>query len=253
MPLSDHTLTTIQALTGLTFSTFSLIHLTGHSLATISFRLADSAIFANREYYQIPYWEPVLVGGVVIVHAAAGAVKAYRRRARKRVAAAKRKGDDEGSGNEENGGVLKKTESETVKGLRYHRWSGYVLGLFYGGHVYATRINPIRVLPDPSVVDLTYAAYTMHWLPVWFPAYYLALGTAGLYHTFFGIHQSLVHFKVIKPTTRPWTKILYGCTAVMASTVAALCGVYETVPIPLKAKWDFLQSTYVGGSGVALG
>ncbi|KAJ3046027.1 hypothetical protein HDV00_003776 [Rhizophlyctis rosea] len=242
----DHTLTTIQCVSGLAFSSFTLLHLSGHALATIRFSLAETALYASREFYQAPWIEPLLIGGSVGVHAIVSIIKVARRKARQAKIKAAKAEDDEKR--------LQKTKSEAVKGLEYHRYSGYILTTFFLPHVYASRINPLRVLPDPYIMDLTYVTWTMHYLaPGVFHAYYLALGTAGLYHTLFGINQAVVHFRVIKPTQRPWTKILGGCTAIMASTILAISGAYETISMPLRSKWIFLHDAMMGSSGVAMG
>jgi hypothetical protein len=72
------------------------------------------------------------------------------------------------------------------------------------------------------------------------------LGTAGLYHTCYGIVQSLNLLGISTIQVKPGQWIFYFkvFATIMLSTVLALAGWFENVPIPLKGifeKVDLIQ------------
>ncbi|KAJ3280834.1 hypothetical protein HK104_000380 [Borealophlyctis nickersoniae] len=244
----DRTLATLQSISGLSIATFSILHLFGHSLANVSFNLSDSAMYAFREYYQTPGVELVVVGGAVVVHVASSVGRIVVRRVR---AGEMRKLGGVGKKEEAASAatVVPVTQSAAVKELGLHRKAGYVLAGLIGVHAYATRINPLIVLPDPSIVDLTLATESMIRYPGTFHIYYTILGAAGVYHTLYGIQQALLNLGVLRPSQRfkpgRWTKVSYVTLALMASTALAVGGAYETIPMPLAAKWELLNEALV--------
>jgi hypothetical protein len=69
----------LQAGSGLLFSSFTLLHLGGHGLALVNFKLADSAMFAAREVYQSQWTEPLFIGAGLI-HMLCSSVKWFYRK-----------------------------------------------------------------------------------------------------------------------------------------------------------------------------
>jgi membrane protein CcdC involved in cytochrome C biogenesis len=85
-------------------------------------------------------------------------------------------------------------------------------------------------LDDPSILNLSFVTESFG-LKIMYP-YYILLGTAGLYHTCYGIIQSLHVLKISRFQLKPgswifWSKVFTG---VMISTILALAGFYEYIP-----------------------
>ncbi|KAL2919975.1 hypothetical protein HK105_200041 [Polyrhizophydium stewartii] len=235
----DRVLSAVQAGSGLTFATFAVLHLTGHSLAGVRYEYASSALYAFREYYHIPAVEVVVVGGAMVVHAASSAARVALRTAdsRGRPAPATPARAAAGPGSRE-------TKAEQAARQRaWHRLAGYTLGLFMVGHVTATRLVPLWYLPDPSVVDLTYASYPMTTHPGFFHAYYLLLAFAGMYHTAYGISSALrtLHVRVPGVSLATWDRVTTAMAGLSAATVLALAGTFEALYIPRAKLWAQLE------------
>lgn len=210
MGFDDSTLKTIQAVSGLSFSLFSSLHIGGHLLTNFSYHLGETAVFANRTIFHNPYFEIGVIGGSLAMHVTSGYLRGYMRKPAK---------------------VHGKMLETKLKELNIHRTSGYLLSLFMIGHIGATRIVPLLVLDDPSVIDLSYASYAMlQWKSLFFP-YYIALLFTGIYHSCYGIISALHTFKIkpIQPKIGFWLYFAVGAAIAAASTVAALGGAFENI------------------------
>ncbi|KAH6572315.1 hypothetical protein BASA62_003464 [Batrachochytrium salamandrivorans] len=231
----DRVLANVQAGSGLVFSVFGVMHLSGHMLANLRYEYASSALYVLRNYYHTPLIEAVL-------------------------AQADPKDNKADPKDNKAAAIVSllphSAESSASKAIRFrawHRYAGYTLALFMLGHVGATRLVPLLVLPDASIVDLTMVTQTTVTYPGLFHVYYFALGTAGLYHTLYGISAALGTFRIRIPRVAPkvWDRISLAMVMLMASTIMALAGFYEPIFIPRAQLWNDLPSmllAYLGGS-----
>ncbi|KAI8918741.1 hypothetical protein BC831DRAFT_482582 [Entophlyctis helioformis] len=242
----DHTLAVVQAGSGLAFSTFSLLHLSGHLLANVRYLYASSALYIFREYYQTPAVEVAVVGGSILAHGLSSYGRMYLRSLR---AAKSSKGSSKATAS---GGSARHGETSADKVVRQHQLhqlTGYILSGLVMGHISATRLAPLLFMKDPSMIDLTYASYAALKMPGIMHTYYWILGFAGMYHTTYGISAALRTLKIgalPRVSARAWDWITLGMGLAMASTVLALTGVYEPLYIPMARHWDALAVQVVG-------
>ena len=144
----------VQAISGLCFAAFLLLHLA----ATVSAVFGEAAFtfvqHAGRRIYQFPLLELGLIVAFVLHLVAAWqlrhpALSAVRRNARRRL----------------------------------HRHAAIYLLLFVVGHALATRGVSLAGNVD-SGFDAV--AFSIAWMPAWFVPYYFFLALAGLYHAWWG-------------------------------------------------------------------
>ncbi|KAJ3169001.1 hypothetical protein HDU88_001328 [Geranomyces variabilis] len=272
----DRTLGLVQQTSGLVFSSFTLLHLSGHLLAPLSFSLADSALYFSRVYYQNPLIEPLVIGGSLVIHIGSSVARIFLRLRRQQLHQQKKAVRDSQSSllelDDASPEAVKETEEKSavaattttssaawpsrgaaIYELRLHRYAGWLLTPLVVGHVFATRIAPLLILPDPSIVDLTQITHALNspnglgW--VYF-AYFSVFGAAGLYHSAYGIQQALsvlgMRGRRLKPGT--WTRVAYACAAGMSLAVWAVGGGFEEVSVPLAAKWREVDEAPTIGS-----
>lgn len=150
----------VQAVTGLLFSLFALVHLTNTALAVLGADLYDGFQGSARLVYQLPLLELALIGALV-VHIVSGILRIRARRGSK---------------------------AKPSLRLRLHRYSAYYLAVFVFGHIAATRLPALLADAPPFFAGVS---FSLHFMPWWFYPYYALLGIAGLYHTFYGIPVAL--------------------------------------------------------------
>jgi hypothetical protein len=224
---------TVQAVSGLCFSLFSTLHVGGHFLANFSFPLANAALFGNRELFHNPYFELGIIGGSLIVHSISSYLLVWNRKPTMSASATLP--------------ILRLQQQEKS----IHRYSGYVLSLLMFVHVSFTRLFPLYFLEDADIVDLTLVTESFHQKIMY--GYYIILGSAGLYHTFYGIVQSLNHLNLLryKPKAGTWTKLGVGFVLIMIPTTLALAGFFEEIPIPLQHEYDHIHSQLLQITGLS--
>jgi succinate dehydrogenase/fumarate reductase cytochrome b subunit len=210
----------LQAISGLTFASFSTVHLGGHLLSNFSFRWSDQALFANRELFRSPIVELGLIGSSLVIHVFTSAWLFFIRPTQRESSIA----------------IVRQRQQE----IQLHRYSGYILAGLMCTHITYTRILPFVVLDDPEVLDLTFVTHSFSSL-IMYP-YYIILGTTGMYHTLYGLVQSIQVLKLSRFQLKPgrwlfWSKVFTG---VIISTVLALSGLYERVPLPLHDIYEKL-------------
>ena len=159
----NRTLVRVQAISGLLFALFLLVHLVNQMLATLGPATYDGAQRVLRRGYQAPGIEIVLVIAPLFVHAAAGVLRMLRRR---------------GQGRQAPSNIY----------ARLHRDSAIVLLIFFIGHVTATRGASLIYGIYPEFAGV---AFTLRWVPAYFWPYYTIFGLAGLYHMIYGIGVAL--------------------------------------------------------------
>ncbi|KAJ3160678.1 hypothetical protein HDU86_000437 [Geranomyces michiganensis] len=266
----DRILSLVQQSSGLVFSSFTLLHLSGHLLAPLSFSLADSALFFSRVYYQNPIIEPLVIGGSLLVHIGSSFGRIFLRSRRQKQQQQKKAAPDshprtpetdvaavEGlKGKKGTSAAAAPTTAAwpsrgaAIRELKLHRYAGRLLTPLIAGHVFATRIAPLLILPDPSIVDLTQITHALKspngvgW--VYF-AYLTVFGAAGLYHSTYGIQQALGVLGIRARRVRPgmWTRVAYASLASFALAVWAIGSGFEEVSVPLAARWQEVDNGMV--------
>ena len=111
----DFAASVLQSISGLTFSTFTLMHLGGHFLSPLSFKWADTAMFASRELYQSHAVELWMIGGALLVHVLSSATR-Y---------------------------LLRKNKTSPIGVIHWHRYAGYATTMFLIPHVIGSRLSPL--------------------------------------------------------------------------------------------------------------
>lgn len=149
-----------QAVSGLLFSLFALVHLTNTALAVLGADLYDRFQSAARSVYQWPLLELALLGAL-LVHMVSGILRMRARRG---------------------------TRARPPLRLRLHRYAAYYLAIFVIGHAAATRLPALLADAPPFFAGVS---FSMHFAPWFFYPYYGLLGIAGLYHAFYGIPVAL--------------------------------------------------------------
>lgn len=150
----------VQAVSGLLFSLFALVHLTNTALAVLGADLYDGFQSSARGIYQWPPLELALVAAL-IVHVVSGVLRMRGRRGSK---------------------------ARPPLRLRLHRYAAYYLALFVFGHMAATRLPALLADAPPFFGGVS---FSMSFVPWFFYPYYALLGIAGLYHLFYGVPVAL--------------------------------------------------------------
>ena len=158
----------VQAVSGLLFSVFALVHLVNTALAILGADLYDGFQSSARGIYQWPPLELALVA-TLIVHIASGVLRMRGRRG---------------------------SRAKPPLRLRLHRYAAYYLALFVFGHMAATRLPALLADAPPFFGGVS---FSMHFMPWFFYPYYGLLGIAGLYHLFYGVPVALGVLGVAAP------------------------------------------------------
>ncbi|AKF06409.1 hypothetical protein [Sandaracinus amylolyticus] len=192
MQRSRKRLLLVQAISGATFATFALAHLVNVLLAPI-----PGAFDAVASWMRPIYTHPLIEFGVMlvplVVHVVVGVMLALDRR---------RRG----------------TAAKPDVWARAHRWSGWFLATVIVGHTAAERGIALAygiVTGGPSV------SFALWWQPVFFYPYFLLLGSAGLYHTLFGLSRAARLLGVRVPRVSARARPL-AAGALVASVVLAI-------------------------------
>lgn len=160
--MNERTLRRSQAVSGLVFAVFLLLHLVNQMTAAAGAQTYDAVQGTLRAGYQVPVVEVLVVLAPAVVHAVLAIMSWRRRRGQPAVALA--------------------------WPARLHRWSGRVLLIFFLGHAGATRLPALLADAAPGFAGV---AFTFQWIPAWFWPYYPTLALAGWYHLLFGLGSAL--------------------------------------------------------------
>ncbi len=174
----------VQRWSGVLMSLFVGAHLLNQATAACGPSVYTPLQRILRAVYQHPIVEVGLVISPMLVHVAVDVMLIWRRR---------------------------RQPAPSSWRLRVHRVSGRVLGLFFVGHVIATR--------GPSLVfgvfpELEGIALTMIVRPEFFFPYYVLFGAAGVVHGVFGMALAL-------PSIAGFRGLFAGRAVVVGSAVAA--------------------------------
>ena len=199
--MNNARLARVQAVSGLLFSLFVLVHLINTALAVLGADLYDGFQTAARSVYQSPLLELALIG-TLVVHIVSGIL---RMRARRR------------------------SKAKPPLRLRLHRYASYYLAIFIFGHIGATRLPALLADAPPFFGGVS---FSMHFAPWWFYPYYALLGIAGLYHAFYGIPVALGVMGVRAPQfirrgAGFWVPVGAGAGVIIAALLAFGGFLYE--------------------------
>jgi len=191
----------VQAVSGLLFSLFALVHLTNTALAVIGADLYDRFQMAARSVYQSPVLEVALIA-TLVVHIVSGVLRMRSRR---------------------------RSKAKPPLRLRLHRYAAYYLAIFIFGHIGATRLPALLADAPPFFGGVS---FSMHFAPWWFYPYYGLLGIAGLYHAFYGIPVALAALGVRAPRFIRrglgfWVPVTAGAGVIIAALLAFGGFLYE--------------------------
>ncbi len=150
-----------QAISGLIFAIFALLHLSTHLFAPGGRELYAQVQGVMRLVYQTAIIE-IVFALALVVHIACGVMSARRR---------KKSG---------------RAKAPLPARARWHRRSGWFLAIFILGHILATRGLNLWKEVDVGFDALSFAYW---WSPAYFYPYYAGLGLLGLYHV---VHGSMV-------------------------------------------------------------
>ena len=210
---SDRALLRLQAISGLAFATFLLLHLANTMLATLGQGRYDGFQRGVRGYYQ---WAPIELSVVIaapLVHVAAAAVRILRRRR------------------------LRAKTGRTPPGapgwrVRLHRYSGYYLVVVVVGHMLATRA-PGVFLGIPA--DFSFLTFSLESMPLFFYPYYISFAFCGVIHV---THGTLLALRVLglrlpswatAPRSRPFWVVVSLAALMALAGVLALGGAFHPV------------------------
>jgi succinate dehydrogenase/fumarate reductase cytochrome b subunit len=199
--VNNRALAQTQAVSGLLFSLFLLVHLTNTALAVIGPDLYDRFQAAARGVYQWPLLEVGLIAALV-VHVVTGILRIRDRRGAK---------------------------AKPSLRLRLHRYAAYYLAVFVFGHIAATRLPALLADAPPFFGGVS---FSLHFLPWFFYPYYALLGIAGLYHAFYGIPVALGVLGVrVPPLIRRgagfWVPVGLGAVIVVTALLGFGGALYE--------------------------
>ena len=174
-PLTNDAVTRIQKYSSYAFAVVSAFHVANTALiplATRSVAESNRYLLLTRPYYQSTITEPLLVGIPLVAHVASGiALRLYRRRQ-----------------------ALKRYGAETRLDKRSIPWPalsgtsalGYALVPLAAFHVWTTRLLPLYLHGDNSLISLSYIAHGFAAHPVLSFAGFSALIAVGTWHTVWG-------------------------------------------------------------------
>lgn len=221
--LSEHTLLRIQAISGLAFASFLILHLTNTLTAVLGQASYDRVQGGLRTYYQWPPVELVVVLLAPAVHLWAAAVRILRRRRR------------DGS---------ERTPSWRV---RLHRYTGYVLALFVFGHIAATR-GPGVFSDMPA--DFSFLTFSLTYWPWIFYPYYALFFASGFYHLAHGAALSVRLFglrfpsSLMAPRSRGfWTLVAVASLGGLVA-ILALAGLLHPVSTERFVEFEVFYERY---------
>lgn len=229
--VSDKLLVRIQAISGLTFAVFLVLHLSTAMSSLLGQAQFDATQRAVRNYYRFFLIEIVAVIGAAFVHIAAAVLRIQRRRRRRKAAGSK-------------------PEKLTLR-MRMHRYTGWYMMLAFAGHVVATR--------SPSLIygretDMTFLTFSLAALPWFFYPYYVGLGFSGLYHLG---HGSLAALRIVgvglgkgatAPRSRPFWTFAAASAVIALSSILAIGGQLYPLDMTRFADWRALAAELMPAS-----
>lgn len=212
----------LQALSGLIFGVFLVMHLLTHYSLNLGWDTAHSYQQLFRRIYQHPRVEIVIFGSLVVHMYSNTMIYIYRGK----LAADKKEGSA--------------TEKISLE-LKGHRYAGYFLAFSIFGHVAATRIGPMFIMDDASEYDYGFISKANELLPSnLFLGYLVVLGATGVWHLIYGTRSAIATLrgKSVMGTKFPISLKMVALTShiLIISACLALGGFYYTVDLETKTE-----------------
>ena len=232
-PSLERRLARAQAVSGLLFGSFLVVHLINTVVATAGQSTYDGFQRAARHYYQSAPVEIIAVIGAMSVHMLAGIARMWTRRRRHRAGSS----------------PSSKVASKPSWRMRLHRWSAWYLLLVAAGHMLATRGVSFFLLGRP--VEMSYLTFSLTTMPLYFYPYYAGLVAAGSYHLVNGVLLALptLGVRLPKGATSPHARPFWIVTALLAligvGALPALGGRYFTVDTSRFDEYRAIYKRYV--------
>ena len=225
--ISERTLIRTQAVSGLVFATFLVLHLVNSMTSLAGQSTFDGTMRAVRHYYQFPLVEVAIIGAA-FVHMWAGVARMLRRRKHLK---------ERGAG------------APPSLRVRLHRLTGYYMLLAFTGHVIATR-GPGLLFDLPA--DMSFLNYSLTYYGWFFYPYYVGLFVSGAFHLTNGV---LLALRMLEVRVPKWTLeahsmpfwVLAGVMVVMGTlTILAIGGNFYEVDTARFVKYDELTMRLLG-------
>ena len=221
MPSVD-TLKKMSAASGLAFGVFLVMHLISHYMLNLGYDKAQETMVTFRSIYQNPLFEVGLMAALV-THMYSNTCL-YLGRSKINAKAKKEKDGKTPAGSAE---------------LTAHRIAGYILSMSIVGHVFATRLGAVLMLPDPSVYDYGFVGAVFAMIPMnIFPIYLCVFGMAGGWHLVYGTRSAIAILTgssvVGKPVPIPLKMMAMGNHIAIVVAMAALGSYMTTIDMSEK-------------------
>ena len=199
--MNNQRLSRVQAVSGLLFSLFALVHLSNTALAVLGPDVYNGFQSSVRRVYQWPLLELALVT-TLVVHITSGVLRMRGRRG---------------------------SNAKPPLRLRLHRYAAYYLTIFIFGHVAATRLPALLADAPPFFGGVS---FSLHFMPWFFYPYYALLGIAGLYHLFYGVPVALGVLGIRAPQALRrgpgfWIPVSAGATMIVVALLGFGGALYE--------------------------
>ncbi|KAI9478535.1 MAG: hypothetical protein EXX96DRAFT_571284 [Benjaminiella poitrasii] len=207
-PKTYQILTKIQNASAITFSTFTVVHVSQLLVANVGgVESANRWLILGRPFYQDAHLEGLVVTGAGLVHVAAGLGKWLIRR-------------------------LYWPRSSTKR----QNLTGYVLIPLAGLHYYLVRTLPQQQYGDSSFIDFGYVAWGLQNRPWFTYSLHIALILTGSYHVVAGISQLWNRQKSSKRRRIVQGGVIAGLCLGLTSSLFIIGR--ETKKIPLRLDFE---------------
>jgi hypothetical protein len=210
--MTTHTWKEVQAISGLAFGSFLVMHFLCHYSLSIGWQTAQDRLLLFRTIYQHPVFEISLVVALA-THMTSNTVLYMRR----------------------------KHEPHADPERTAHHYAGYIMVPMLLGHVIATRIGPLVLLEDPDEYDYSFVSKAVDLLPKYvFPIYLALFGMAAGWHFIYGVYSSVSLLTGHSALGKPFPMVLKNLAVVhhaaILSAVLALTGYYYFIDKDSKAE-----------------
>ncbi len=180
---------TLQAGTGALFAIFVTVHLINTWLASLGAGAYDGVQHYLRTVYQFPPFEALILAALT-THLVVGLLRIWQEPPR-----------------------------QLNLRARLHRYAGFFLAIFIGGHILAVRGSSWFYDVYPGFSGL---AYSISAVPLYFYPYYFLLAVAGFYHGLNGLTIAAPRLGQSFTLSTPTLRLATSAAAVL--TVGALLG-----------------------------
>ena len=204
----------IQAVTGVVFFVFLILHLTNTWLAAAGPAVYDGVQATLRAVYQLAVVEALLLAALA-VHLVVGIMRIV-------------------------------TEPRRTLSLRarLHRYAGFFLALVIVGHILAVRGSSWFYDVYPQFAGL---AFSIEYVPAYFFPYYFLLGVAGFYHAVNGFGIAMGRLGWALPiSNRALTGANMASVALMTAALLGLGGYLFDVGVPSDSEFAHLAREIFG-------